>query len=210
MFDYKKEFKEFYKPNNIPSIIDIPKMNFLIVKGSGDPGEVDGEYIKGIQLLYGVAYILKMSYKGEYVIDDFFQYVVPPLEGFWWQEGIKGYDSTKKHLFKFISMIRLPEFISQKDVEWAIDTISKKKNMDYSDVKFETIEEGLVVQCLHIGPFDDEPRTTTIMNEYLMTEGYQLDFSDSRFHHEIYLSDPRRVDSSKLKTILRHPIKKRV
>lgn len=207
MFDFKKEFKEQYKPKQNPSIIQVPSMNYIQVRGKGDPGLSNGEYIQSIELLYGVAYTLKMSYKSDYVIKDFYQYVVPPLEGYWWQTNLCGYDKERKDLFEFISMIRVPDFICKNDVAWAIRVMGRKKNKDYSKVEFICEDEGLCVQCLHIGPYDDTVHTTKLMNAYAIEQGYMLDFSQTRHHHEIYLSDPRRVDQSKLKTILRHPIK---
>lgn len=206
-FDYKKEYKEFYVPKSKPSIVEIPKMNYLAVRGKGSPNEVDSEYVKAIGLLYPIAYTLKMSYKGNYKIDGFFEYVVPPLEGFWWQDGIKGYDNTKKDQFSWISLIRLPDFITKKDFDWAIETATVKKKTDFSKVEFFTYDEGLCVQCLHIGSYDNEPVTTKIMEDYSNEQGYEIDLSDTRHHHEIYLSDPRKTDVTKLKTVVRHPIK---
>ncbi len=206
-YDYKKEFKEFYLPKTTPSIVKIPKMNFLALKGKGNPNDEDGEYKTAIELLYTIAYTLKMSYKSSYKIEGFFEYVVPPLEGFWWQDGIKGYDNTKKELFSWISLIRLPDFVTKKDFDWAIETATTKKKLDFTKVEYYTYEEGLCVQCLHIGPYDNEPITTQAMKEYTENHGYVLDISDTRYHHEIYLSDPRKTDILKLKTVLRHPIK---
>lgn len=206
IFDYKKEEKQFYQSSLKPTIIHIPKMKFLRIEGSGDPSVVDGDFTKCIQALYPVAYTLKMSYKGDYIIKDFFEYVVPPLEGYWWQDGIKGYDKTKKHLFSFILKLRLPDFITKEDVLWAINKASVKNNKDYSNVKYEEFEEGLVVQCMHIGSYDDEYLTTKIMEDFITENGYKLDFN-SRNHHELYISDFRKTEESKLKTILRHPIK---
>ncbi len=207
IFDFKKEYKEFYAPKKKPTIVNIPKMNFLAVRGKGNPNDSDGEYIKAISLLYPIAYTLKMSYKSDYKIKGFFEYVVPPLEGFWWQEGIKGYDNTKKDEFSWISLIRLPDFITKKDFDWAIQTATIKKKTDFSKVEFFTYDEGLCVQCLHLGSYDDEPATTKKMEELTEEQGYSLDISDTRYHHEIYLSDPRKTDITKLKTIIRHPIK---
>lgn len=206
MFDFKKEQKELYKPKNKPHIIDIPKMNFIAFKGMGDPNKEDGEYKKSIILLYGVAYTLKMSYRSKRKIDGFFEYVVPPLEGFWWIEGLKRMDYSRKNEFTFISLIRIPEFIKEEDVKWAIEVISKKKNIDYSKVYYMTYDEQTVVQCMHIGSYDDEPKTVDQMHEYIKVNGYELDFS-KRYHHEIYIGDPRKADPNKLKTIIRHPIK---
>ncbi|MCI6265792.1 MAG: GyrI-like domain-containing protein [Erysipelotrichaceae bacterium] len=207
-FDYKKEYKEFYLPKNKPSIVEVPKMNYLAVRGSGNPNEENGEYQKSIGLLYGIAFTIKMSYKGNYKIDGYFEYVVPPLEGFWWQEGVEGIDYQKKEDFQFISLIRLPDFVTKKDFDWAIKEASIKKKQDYSKVEFFTYEEGLCVQCMHIGPYDTEAMTVRLMDEYAKKKGYVVDITEKRYHHEIYLSDPRKCNPSKLKTVLRHPIKK--
>jgi len=207
-FDYKKEYKEFYMPKNKPSIVTIPKMNYIAVRGKGDPNLDDGEYKKTIGLLYAIAFTIKMSYKGNYKIDGYFQYVVPPLEGFWWQDGIKGMDYNRKDDLNFISIIRLPDFVTKKDFDWAIKEATEKKKTDFSKVEFLTYDEGLCVQCMHIGSYDEEPATVDLMHEYMKENGYELDITDTRFHHEIYLSDPRRCDESRLKTVIRHPIKK--
>ncbi len=207
-FDYKKEYKEFYMPKDKPCIIDIPKMNFIAVRGKGNPNDEKGEYQYAISLLYNIAYTIKMSYKGSHKIEGFFDYVVPPLEGFWWQDGIKGVDYNHKESFKFISLIRLPDFVKKEDFDWAIDEATKKKKQDFSKVEFFTYNEGLCVQCMHIGSYDDEPKTVKLMHDYILENGYQIDITEKRYHHEIYLSDPRKCDVNKLKTVLRHPIKK--
>lgn len=207
-FDYKKEYKEFYMPKNKPSIVKVPKMNYIAVRGKGDPNKEDGEYKKSIGLLYAIAFTIKMSYKGTYKIDGYFSYVVPPLEGFWWQDDTKELDYTRKDDMNFISLIRLPDFVTEKDFNWAIEEASKKKGIDYRKVEFLTYDEGECVQCMHIGSYDNEPATVNLMHEYMRENGYELDISDTRYHHEIYLSDPRRCDVSKLKTVIRHPIKK--
>ncbi len=206
-FDYKKEFKEFYLPKNKPQIVTVPKMNYIAVRGKGNPNDEDGEYKNALNVLYSLAYTLKMSYKTDYKIDGFFQYVVPPLEGFWWQEGIKGVDLSNKSTFNWISVIRLPNFITKKDFNWAIDLATKKKKIDCSKAEFLTLDEGLCVQIMHIGPYDMEPKTIKIMNDFIKEKGYKTDITDERLHHEIYLSDVRKVDPSKWKTVIRHPIK---
>ncbi len=206
-FDYKKEYKEFYLPKDKPGIVTIPKMNYLAVRGKGNPNDENGEYKNSIGLLYGIAFTIKMSYKGSYKIDGYFSYVVPPLEGFWWQDDTIGFDYQRKEDLNFISLIRLPDFVTKKDFEWAIKEATKKKNIDYSKVEFLTYFEEECVQCMHIGPYDEEPKTVALMHEYMEENGYVLDFSDQRYHHEIYLSDPRRVDQNRLKTVIRHPIK---
>jgi len=207
-FDFKKEYKEFYLPPKTPTIVEVPKANYLAVKGHGNPNDEDGEYSEALSLLYGVAYTLKMSYKGEYKIEGFFEYVVPPLEGFWWQDGVHGVDYTKKDDFNWISIIRLPDFVTEKDFEWAILEATRKKKLDFSKVEFLTYDEGLCVQCMHLGSYDDEPETVSAMNLFAREQGYDIDISETRFHHEIYLSDPRKVEAAKLKTVIRHPIKK--
>lgn len=206
-FDYKKEYKEFYMPKNKPGIIEIPQMNYIAVRGKGNPNDEAGEYKQSIGLLYAIAFTIKMSYKGTHKIDGYFEYVVPPLEGFWWQDGITGIDYNKKEEMNFISLIRLPEFVTEDEFKWAVEEAAKKKKQDFSKVEFLTYNEGLCVQCMHIGSYDNEPATIELMNNYAQENGYETDITDKRFHHEIYLSDPRRCDVSKLKTVIRHPIK---
>ena len=207
-FDFKKEYKEFYLPKNKPQIVNVPKANYIAIRGQGNPNEEGVAYKKAIEILYAVAYTLKMSYKTDYKIDGFFEYVVPPLEGFWWQDGICGVDYSKKDEFNWISIIRLPDFIIRENFDWAVKTASEKKKIDCSKAEFLTIEEGLCVQIMHISSFDDEPATVTLMDKYLEENGYEKDFSDTRLHHEIYLSDPRKSTPDKQKTVIRHPIKK--
>lgn len=207
-FDYKKEYKEFYMPKKKPSIVEIPKMNYIAVRGKGNPNDENGEYKNSIGLLYAIAFTIKMSYKGTHKIDGYFEYVVPPLEGFWWQENTQGFDYNRKEDMHFISVIRLPDFVTEDDFKWAVDEATQKKKQDFSKVEFFTYDEGVCVQCMHIGSYDNEPETVDLMHKHMEENGYELDITDSRLHHEIYLSDPRRCDESKLKTVLRHPIKK--
>jgi len=207
-FDFKKEYKEFYMPKNKPNIIEIPKVNYIAVRGKGNPNEENGDYQNTIGLLYSLAYTIKMSYKSSYKIEGFFEYVVPPLEGFWWQEDTKGMDYNRKNDLNFISIIRLPDFVSKTDFDWAIEEATKKKKQDFSRVEFLTYDEGKCVQCMHIGSFDNEPETVEMMHTYMEENGYKLDITDERYHHEVYLSDPRKTSISKLKTVIRHPIKK--
>lgn len=210
-FDYKKEYKEFYMPKNKPEIVDVPKMNFIAVRGKGNPNDEDGEYKAAIGLLYGIAFTIKMSKKGSHKIDGYFDYVVPPLEGFWWQgEDNLEMDFNRKEDFRWISVIRLPDFVTEEDFRWAIEEAGRKKGQDFSKVEFMTICEGLCVQCMHIGAYDDEPATVALMNQFLKENGYVNDFSEKRRHHEIYLSDARRVAPEKRKTVIRHPIKREV
>ena len=207
-FDFKKEYKEFYMPKNKPEIVIVPKANYIAVRGKGDPNDEGGAYQQAISVLYAVAYTLKMSYKTDYKIKRFFEYVVPPLEGFWWQENTDGVDYTDKSTFNWISVIRLPDFITKEDFEWAVETATNKKKLDCSSAEFMTIEEGVCVQIMHLGAFDDEPATVALMDAYLEQNGYVNDMNAERLHHEIYLSDARKVTPEKWKTVIRHPIKK--
>lgn len=206
-FDYKKEYKEFYMPKNKPGIVEIPSMNFIAVRGKGDPNTEDGEYKQAIGLLYAIAFTIKMSKKGSHKIDGYFDYVVPPLEGFWWQDGVKCVDYSHKEKFQWISLIRLPDFVTKADFDWAIKEATQKKKTDFSKVEFFTYSEGLCVQCMHIGSYDDEPATVALMHQYVAENGYAIDITDKRYHHEIYLSDARRVPSERRKTVLRLPVK---
>lgn len=208
-FDFKKEYKEFYMAKNKPQIVDVPRANYIAVRGKGNPNEENGEYQNAISVLYAVAYTLKMSYKTDYRIEGFFEYVVPPLEGFWWQDNIDGVNYSDKSSFNWISVIRLPDFVTEKDFKWAIETAKKKKKLDCSSAEFLTVDEGLCVQIMHIGAFDDEPKTVAIMDNFLEDNGYENDMNDKRLHHEIYMSDARKVSPEKWKTIIRHPIRKR-
>ncbi len=207
-FDFRKEYKEFYLPKNKPEIVTVPPINYLAVRGKGNPNEENGDYKQTVGMLYGIAYTIKMSYNGPYKIDGYFSYVVPPLEGFWWQEDTIGIDYNRKVDFNFISLIRLPDFVTKADFDWAVNEATQKKKQDFSRVEYFTYDEGLSVQCMHIGSYDDEPQTVEKMHQFIKEQGYELDITDTRYHHEIYLSDPRRCDINKAKTVIRHPIKK--
>lgn len=206
-FDFKKEYKEFYMPKGKPNIVTVPTMNYIAVRGIGDPNDEGGEYKRAIGLLYSIAFTIKMSKKLDHQIDGFFDYVVPPLEGFGWQDGVVGIDYSNKASFHWTSVIRLPDFVTKKDFEWAIKEATLKKKQDFSKVEFFTYDEGLCVQCMHIGPFDDEPKTVQMMHDFIEKNGYELDITDKRLHHEIYLSDARKISPDRLKTVIRHPIK---
>lgn len=219
-FDYKKEYKEFYMPPKTPGIIEIPQMSYLAVRGKGDPNEPDGEYKESIGLLYSIAFTIKMSYKGSHKIAGYFSYVVPPLEGLWWQCAqdssgnplsggmeIRGIDYSQKDRFHWISMIRLPDFVTKEEFDWAICEAAEKKKKDFSKVEYVTYQEGLCVQCMHIGSYDEEPKTIRLMERFAQEQGYQPDFGNGRYHHEIYLSDPRRAAEKNLRTVIRHPVK---
>lgn len=206
-YDFKKEQKELYQPKTAPALVHVPKMNYLAVRGKGDPNDPDGEYARSIPLLYGVAYTLKMSPKAGHVIDGFFDYTVPPLEGFWWQPGLAGVDYANKAGFHFLSLLRLPDFVTRADFDWAVESATAKKKTDLSPVEFFPYDEGLCVQCMHLGPYDAEPQTAAKMHDFMRRQGYALDITDARYHHEIYLSDPRKCDPARLKTVLRHPVR---
>ena len=207
-FDYKKEYKEFYLPKNKPAIVDVPAMNFVAVRGKGDPNDEDGEYKTALEMLYGISYTIKMSKKGDHRIEGYFDYVVPPLEGLWWQKGTDGIDYTRKDKFEWVSMIRLPDFVTESDFDWAVREASAKKKSDFSKAEFFTYTEGLCVQCMHIGSYDNEPVTIEAMHGYISGNGYFADITETRRHHEIYLSDPRKTDPEKLRTVIRLPVKK--
>ena len=207
-FDFKKEYKEFYLPKAKPELVTVPPMNYIAVRGKGDPNEENGAYKQAIGLLYGVAYTIKMSKKGDHRIEGYFDFVVPPLEGFWQQEGTATIDYVHKENFEWVSVIRLPDFVTKADFDWAVREATIKKKQDFSAVEFLTIEEGLCVQCMHTGPYDNEPETVAAMDAFLAENGYATDITDTRWHHEIYLSDVRKTAPEKLKTVLRHPFKK--
>ena len=207
-FDFKKEYKEFYMPKNKPEIVDVPSANYIAVRGKGDPNEEGGAYQQAIGVLYAIAYTIKMSYKTDHHIEGFFEYVVPPLEGFWWQDDTDGVNYSDKASFNWISVIRLPDFVTKDDFEWAVQTATKKKKLDCSSAEFLTVNESLCVQIMHLGAFDDEPVTVEIMNKFIHENGYVNDINDRRLHHEIYMSDARKVAPEKWKTVIRHPIRK--
>ena len=208
-FDFKKEYKEFYMPKNKPAIVTVPPMNYIAVRGQGDPNAEDGEYKEAIGLLYGIAFTIKMSKKGSHQIEGYYDYVVPPLEGFWWQDGIKGVDYAHKDTFHWISVIRLPDFVTKADFDWAIEEATRKKKTDFSKVESFQYNEGICVQCMHMGAYDDEPATVELMHRFMEDQGYELDITDARMHHEIYLSDARKVAPEKLRTVIRHPVRRK-
>jgi len=208
-FDFKKEYKEFYLPKEKPALVTVPSMQFVAVRGKGDPNEAGGAYQAALEVLYAIAYTIKMSKKSDHRIEGYFDYVVPPLEGFWQQTGVQGVDYARKADFEWISCIRLPDFVTREDFEWAVKEAARKKKLDTSAAEFLTLEEGLCVQCLHVGPYDTEPATVETMHVFASEQGFEPDFSDVRRHHEIYLGDPRKTAPEKLKTVIRHPVRKR-
>ncbi|WP_027728922.1 GyrI-like domain-containing protein [Treponema sp. C6A8] len=207
-FDFKKEYKEFYLPPKKAQIVTVPEMQYVAVRGKGNPNEEGGDYQKAVGLLYAISYTIKMSKKGDHRIEGYFDYVVPPLEGFWWQDGTDGCDYSAKESFYWISVMRLPDFVTKVDFDWAVQEVTKKKGLDCSRAELLKISEGKCVQIMHVGSYDEEPASIKLMNDFLMYSGYENDFTDTRLHHEIYLSDPRKTAVEKLKTVIRHPVKK--
>ena len=207
-FDYKKEYKEFYLPPKKPGLVEVPAMNFVAVRGQGDPNQEDGAYKEAMGLLYGIAFTIKMSKMGDHQIEGYFDYVVPPLEGLWWGKDGETIDYTHKEDFQWVSMIRLPDFVTKAHFDWAVEEAARKKKADFSKAEFFTYGEGLCVQCMHLGPYDDEPATLQKMEEFALKNGYMPALTGTRRHHEIYLSDARRTAPEKLKTVIRVPVKK--
>ena len=207
VFDFKKEYTEFYMPAAKPSIVTVPLMNYIAVRGEGDPNTEGGAYKQAIGLLYGIAFTIKMSKMGDHRIEGYFDYVIPPLEGFWWQDGVIGIDYAHKERFQWISVIRLPDFVTKEAYDWAVKEAARKKKLDFSAAEFFRYEEGLCVQCMHLGAYDDEPATVARMHRFMEEQGYALDITYQRMHHEIYLSDARKTAPEKLKTVIRHPIR---
>ncbi len=206
-FDYKKEYKDLYQPRKTPSLIDVPPINYVAVRGTGNPNVEGGAYQHAMQLLYGISFTIKMSPKSGWDIDGYFPYVVPPLEGFWKQAGADGaFDLSRKDEFEWTSCIRLPEFVTLGIFEQTKSIATEKKGEDYSSAEFLTVDEGLCVQCMHIGPYDDEPATIEAMHRFVEEQGHAIDLTDTRLHHEIYLSDPRRCAPQKLRTVIRTPV----
>lgn len=205
-FDFKKEYKEFYLPPRQPQILEIPEFRFVAVRGRGDPNAEDGEYTQALAVLYALAFTVKMSKMGGAVPAGYFDFVVPPLEGLWQQEGVQGIDYSRKELFRWVAMLRLPDFVAAETLDWAKAEALRKKGLDCSGAELFTLREGLCVQAMHLGPYDDEPATIRQMTDHARAAGYRMDYSAERLHHEIYLSDPRRTAPEKLKTVIRLPV----
>ena len=209
--DYKKEYKDLYQPKNKPSIIQVPEMVFIQVEGEGDPNSCQA-YKDAMEILYGLSFTIKMSKMGGNQPEGYFEYVVPPLEGLWWGEDEELFDGVMigdKSKFHWISMIRQPEFVTEEVFEWAKAALQKKKpHVDVSTTRLVKWEEGLCAQVMHIGPYDDEPATIALLNQFVEDNGYDTDINERRRHHEIYLGEPRKTAPERLKTVLRHPVKK--
>ncbi|MFA6937123.1 MAG: GyrI-like domain-containing protein [Treponema sp.] len=212
-FDFKKEYKDLYLPPKKPVIINVPSMKFIAVNGKGNPNTCE-EYKNAMEILYGLSYSIKMSKMNGTEPEGYYDYVVPPLEGFWeMADGSSVIGNVKdKNLFVWTSLIRQPEFVTKKVFEQAKAVLSKKKpELNLDTAQFVTIKEGLCVQILHVGTYDTESASVDLMNKYIGENGYENDFSDGengRRHHEIYLGDPRRIAPEKRRTVIRHPVKK--
>ena len=207
-FDFKNEYKELYVPKAVPQIVEVPPMNYVAIRGKGDPNKEESGYKEAIGLLYAISYTIKMSYKSPHTIEGYFEYVVPPLEGFWRQEGVDGVDYSNKNSFNWISVIRLPDFVTEEEFRLAVNETERKKKIDCSRAEFISVDEGLCVQIMHVGSYDSEPESVAKMDSFLAENGYENDFSEKRLHNEIYLSDPRKTAPEKCKTVIRHPIRK--
>lgn len=207
-FDFKKEYRELYVPAEKSKIITVPRMRFAAVRGAGDPNAEGGAYQQAVAILYAVSYALKTSWKKGREIEGFYDYVVPPLEGFWQQDGAADVDYSRKESFRWITVIRLPDFVTEDHFAWAVEAAAQKKKLDCSAAELWSLEEGLCVQMMHRGPFEREPATVAVMDAYLREKGYENDFSDCRLHHELYLSDPRKVPPEKWRIVIRHPIRR--
>jgi hypothetical protein len=205
--DYKKDYKDLYLPKSTPTIVNVGEMQFVAIEGKGNPNDENGEYKNALGILYSVQYTIKMSKMGKNVPAGYFDYVVPPLEGFWWTENSNDFTFNDKSEYCWISLIRLPEFVDKDVFEWACAEVLKKKNIDTSKSNLLTIKEGLCVQCMHIGSYDDETKTMKLMHDFIANNGLQSDINETRHHHEIYLSDPRKTETAKLRTVLRIPVK---
>jgi hypothetical protein len=207
--EYVKAYPELYAPGTEPSITDVPEMNFLMVDGSGDPNELEGAFTKAVELLYGIAYTIKMSPKSGNAPEGYFEYAMPPLEGFWgFGDGAGDLLAADKRLFQWTAMIRQPEFVTPEFFGWAAREVERKKKLDAGRARLAKFTEGLCVQCMHIGPYTEEPATVERMHAYAAAQGLLSDLSNERKHHEIYLGDPRRAAPEKMRTVLRHPVRR--
>lgn len=208
--DYKKEYKDLYQPAVKPSLIDVPEMRFIAVDGEGDPNTCPA-YKEAMEILYGLSFTIKMSKMSGAQPEGYFEYVVPPLEGLWYSDGVDfdGLNVTDKNKFKWVSMIRQPEFVTEEVFEWAKVSLAKKKpQLDLSKSRFMRFTEGLCVQIMHKGPYDSEPESIMKLKRFAEDNGLTEDFSAERLHHEIYLSDPRKCAPERLRTVIRHPVRK--
>lgn len=207
--DFKTAEKKLYQPPATPGVIEVPTLRFLMVDGKGNPNEPGGSYQTAVELLYTLAYSIKMMPKNSHTPQGYFDYVVPPLEGLWWLLDQKEFDYKDKSKFCWTAMLRQPEFVTEAVLGEAVQLAQRKKpQLPFSLVRLSDVSEGLCVQCMHLGPYDDEPATLERMNAFITENGLVLDLSDTRRHHEIYLSDPRKTIPEKMRTVLRQPVRR--
>ena len=207
--DYKKTEKHLYLPKT-PAVLDVPEMVFFAVDGQGDPN-TSPAYQEALELLYGLSFTIKMSKMGDQIPEGYFDYVVPPLEGLWWTDapGFDGRALADKNCFQWTSLIRQPEFVTEEVFRWAVETLAKKKpGLEVSKARYWRWAEGLCGHILHVGPYDTEPASIDKLSAFIEAQGYAVDISDVRRHHEIYLGDPRRTAPEKLRTVIRHPVRR--
>ena len=207
-FDFKKVFKDCYAPKPTPQLVSVPRFSFISVQGCGNPNETDGAYQSALQCLYALSYTIKMSKKIK-ALKNYVEYVVPPLEGLWWGRE----NGESKEHFKWQAMIAQPDFVSQEIFEYATQEVAAKKGIDSTKASLIHFEEGLCVQMLHIGSYDDEPQSLAKIKDFMMCNALQNDIGSvqgdfTRLHHEIYLNNPNKTPPHKLKTILRIPVRK--
>ena len=207
--DFKTAEKKLYQPPTTPGVIEVPTLRFLMVDGKGNPNEPGGSYQTAVELLYTLSYTIKMMPKNSHTPQGYFEYVVPPLESLWWLEADTGFENTDKSNYVWTAMLRQPEFVTEAVFDEAVQLAQRKKpQLPFSLVRLADMSEGLCVQCMHLGPYDDEPATLQRMNTFIEENRLVLDFSDTRRHHEIYLSDPRKTIPEKMRTVLRQPVRK--
>lgn len=210
LFDFKKADKKLYQPGPEPVLVDVPAMRFLMAEGQGDPN-TSAAYQEAVEMLYGLAYTIKMSKKGAVQPPGYFDFVVPPLEGLWSLAGapFDGRVIGRKEDFEWTMMLRMPDFVDQAALDTAKEYFGNKKpELDLSKIRLTNFAEGLCAQILHLGAYDEEPATLARLDAFIKAKGFQPDMAGMRRHHEIYLSDPRKTEAALLKTVLRHPVQK--
>ena len=204
--DYKKEFKQLYTASaNEVVLVQVPEMYYLMIEGAGDPNTALAAK-EAIETLFPLAYALKFKVKKELAMD----YSVMPLEGLWWADDMSKFSIDKKDNWRWIYMIFQPAIITEDFYKQILSEIARNKHLPaISKVRFETLDEGLSAQVLHVGPFSDEGKTLSKLHDFIKEKGYKIDGTVKK-HHEIYLSDYRKTNTEKLKTIIRQPVFKSI